>query len=166
MPNIIRLFSSLFGPIPSRTGAVVDHLRHGPTALETQTRPSFPQASGRSTVAHELAHQWFGDSVGITTYADMWLNEGFATWAEWRWRQARGRATIHHTFKRFMGIPASHSRFWNPPPAAIGAQALFADSIIRRAGRCRSKLCAGLSATTFLATMRACDLEHAFARPR
>jgi aminopeptidase N len=36
-------------------------------------------------VAHELAHQWFGDSVSTENWQDIWLKEGLATYSEWLW---------------------------------------------------------------------------------
>ena len=37
---------------------------------------------------HENAHQWFGDSVSVTKWSDVWLDEGFARYAGYRWSQA------------------------------------------------------------------------------
>ena len=67
-------------------------------ALETQTRPFFPLVASTGTIVHEIAHQWFGDSVTLGDWHDIWLAEGFATYAEWLWDGAHGGDTPQQHF--------------------------------------------------------------------
>ncbi|MET8983011.1 M1 family metallopeptidase [Streptomyces sp. NPDC004539] len=88
-----------FGPYPFRsTGAVVERPDDAGYALETQNRPFFPGPPELGTFVHELAHQWFGDSVTPRTWRDMWLNEGFATYAEWLWSEDHDGDTAQEIF--------------------------------------------------------------------
>jgi aminopeptidase N len=84
--EMIELFSELFGPYPFDVyGVVVMQERLG-LAMENQTISVFGEDMlEERIVAHELAHQWFGDSVTPGRWQDIWLNEGFATYAEGLW---------------------------------------------------------------------------------
>ncbi len=75
-PEMIDFFDDIYGPYPFTSfGAIVDDDRVG-YALETQTRPVYSGSAEESTVAHELAHQWVGNSVTPEQWKDIWLNEG------------------------------------------------------------------------------------------
>jgi aminopeptidase N len=118
--TMVDWLTSLFGPYPFDTvGAIVDRAPQVGYALETQTRPTFTSAPGPFTLVHELAHQWFGDSVSLAQWPEMWLNEGFATYVEWLWSEHEGLDTARQQFiDTYQSIPAS-SQFWTIPPAAL-----------------------------------------------
>ncbi|MBD1910750.1 MULTISPECIES: M1 family aminopeptidase [unclassified Leptolyngbya] len=89
--EMMGLFSSIFGPYPFEVyGSVVVNAETG-SALETQTLSIFgvdmlgDNESTEETIAHELAHQWFGDSLALSDWKDIWLNESFATYAQALW---------------------------------------------------------------------------------
>jgi hypothetical protein len=83
----------VFGPYPfSSGGGIVDHAPDVGYALESQTRSLYHRTPELSTVVHEVAHQWFGDSVTLSVWPDIWLNEGFARWAEWIYAERHGGA--------------------------------------------------------------------------
>lgn len=93
--DMIDAFEPLFGPYPFDVygSAVVDDFVGG--ALETQTLSVFGRdivgfsAFAEPIVAHELAHQWFGNDVSVERWEDLWLNEGFASYSEALWEEAK-----------------------------------------------------------------------------
>ncbi|HEY0521462.1 MAG TPA: M1 family metallopeptidase [Ilumatobacteraceae bacterium] len=99
----IDFFDDYFGPYPfDRYGIAITDSFEG-LAMETTERPTFSRAdfaSGRLDspqqlfLSHELAHQWFGDAVSPARWKDIWLNESFATYAEWMWLEHIGMGTV------------------------------------------------------------------------
>ncbi|MFE9184455.1 M1 family metallopeptidase [Micromonospora haikouensis] len=134
--EVADYLEGVFGPYPfgSYGGVVVDDpgIRF---ALETQSRPVysanfFRRGANSGVVAHELAHQWFGDSVSLARWSDIWLNEGFATYAEWLWLEHDGGRTVQQSFDgEYVGASAS---LWRTPPGRPGAANLFGDSVYQR----------------------------------
>lgn len=153
--RILRLFRKLFGPYPfGQTGAIVDYAPSVGYALETQTRPVFSSAADEATLAHELAHEWFGNSVSLERWPDMWLNEGFATWAEWRWGEERGGPTTAAVFRALKATPASDP-LWRFAPAVIPSPSqLFATPVYERGGMALEALRQRVGDRAFYATLR------------
>ncbi|MEV4787964.1 M1 family metallopeptidase [Streptomyces tuirus] len=123
IPEVLGWSERRFGPYPfSSAGAIVDSAASVGYALETQTRPVFPGAPDITLLVHELAHQWYGDSVTPESWRDMWLNEGFATYAEWLWEEDHGGAGAQKTFDEVYSgasfdTEEAAEEIWEFPPA-------------------------------------------------
>jgi aminopeptidase N len=84
--DMIEFFSEVFGPYPFDAYGVVVLPESVGVAMENQTISFFGEDMLEERIAaHELAHQWFGNSVTPARWQDIWLNEGFATYAEGLW---------------------------------------------------------------------------------
>jgi aminopeptidase N len=159
--------STIFGPYPfeARGGIVAPPGVIG-FALETQTRPTFASGffrSGANTsvIVHENAHQWFGDAVSVAQWKNIWLNEGFASYAEWMWSEKQGEGTAQEIFDYLYATDPPDT--WSVAPADPGIPQLFGDAVYDRGAMTLHQLRLAVGDDDFFTILRTWVADHRYA---
>ncbi|GAA4859230.1 M1 family metallopeptidase [Saccharopolyspora cebuensis] len=136
-PEVVEFLTQLVGeyPVEAQGGLVASEGLN--FALENQTRPTyshlfFRDGANTSVVVHEIAHQWFGDSVSVDEWSEIWLNEGFATYAEWLWSEHQGTGTAQQLFDHYYASHPADDPFWQVTPGDPGAENVFDAAVYDR----------------------------------
>jgi aminopeptidase N len=164
LPAVVDFFTSIYGPYPfNAVGAIVDSAKNVGYSLETQTKPVFDRMPDEATLVHELSHMWFGDSVTLTTWPDIWLHEGFATWSEWIWSEYQGNKSAAQRLKQLLNTPPQDTAFWTPPPGDPGTPALmFNGTIYNRGAMTLEALREKIGDATFFQLLRTWATQHRY----
>ena len=167
LPEILAFLSTKFGPYPfTAAGGIVPNDDRLGFALETQTRPLYSPAffgggENSGVVTHENTHQWFGDSLSVKQWKDLWLNEGFATYAEWLWSEHEGSDTPEEIFESYAAVPADDP-FWNNATADPGVDDLFGQVVYDRGALALQALRNEVGDTTFFRILKTWAATHRY----
>ncbi|MBN9224189.1 MAG: peptidase M1 [Microbacterium sp. SCN 70-27] len=134
VPAMLALFERTFGPYPQEDCALVVTPDDLEIPLESQGMAVFGAnhlvPEEQRLIAHELSHQWFGNSVGLARWSDIWLNEGFACYAEWLWSEASGGPSVAQKAAKH------HARLRDLPQDLVlgdpGPDLMFDDRVYKR----------------------------------
>ena len=165
-PAVVNLLTKDLGAYPfGQTGGVTTALGVN-FALENQTRPTYPYVGGvdninnRKLIVHELSHQWFGDSVSVQEWKDIWLNEGFASFMELRYDERTRHRSAASWLRQAYDQTPWQSSFWTVEIADPGASRLFSNAVYYRGAMTLQALRNVVGNATFWQIMRAWIADH------
>ncbi|MCS5734107.1 M1 family metallopeptidase [Herbiconiux daphne] len=167
LERMIGYFSQVFGPYPFDRFAVVVTDDDLEIPLEAQAMAIFGanhvdgESGSERLIAHELAHQWFGNSVGVAAWKDIWLNEGFACYAEWLWSEHDGGPSADRLAREhYQRLRAAPQDLVIGEP---GAASMFDDRVYKRGALTLHALRRDVGDETFFGILRDWTAEHAHA---
>ena len=159
--EIMDCLRELFGPYPFDEYVVVitDDELEDPVEAQGMSIFGANHVDGQRTherlVVHELAHQWFGNSVTIADWRHIWLNEGFATYAEWLWSERSGGPTAQSHAADWHARIAADLRIGDP-----GASRMFDPQVYKRGALTLHALRHELGDEPFFELLRSWATEH------
>ncbi|MFJ5173277.1 M1 family metallopeptidase [Streptomyces griseoviridis] len=165
--ELVDWLSGWFGPYPfASAGGYVPNTTTG-YALETQTRVyysprQFANGSNASVVVHELAHQWYGDSVSLKGWKDIWINEGFARYAQWLWSEHEGEGTTRELAAYVYASHPADDPFWTVAPGDPGPDDQFDIAVYDRGALAVQALREAVGDDAFFAILKGWPQEHAY----
>lgn len=121
LPSVIKFLSGKFGPYPQTTAGGIYLADDIPFALETQGRPTYASWATLGIVVHEYAHQWYGNSVSLRSWADICLNECIASYAQWMWAKHADSADLDQRYRDAVADLRANREFWSRKLFAMGA---------------------------------------------
>ncbi|WP_374970177.1 M1 family metallopeptidase [Terrabacter sp. BE26] len=158
LPEMIHVLADRFGPYPFRDYRVIVTSDDLEIPLEAQGMATFGANWLRGDrrherlVAHELAHQWFGNSLTAATWSDIWLHEGFACYAEWLWAEAADDVPAD------VNARCHHARLSRLPQDLVlrdpGAREMFDDVVYKRGALALHALRRVMGDDTFFGLLR------------
>ena len=164
--DMIEAFSELFGPYPFARYDVVITEDPLEIPLEAQTLSIFgsnyvaPGWERERLVAHELAHQWFGNSVTLEHWRDIWLHEGFACYSEWLWSErSGGRPAAAHAQMHYRGLARKAQDLLLADPSP---QKMFDDRVYKRGACLLHALRERVGDERFFALLRSWCARHRY----
>ncbi|KAA8881864.1 M1 family metallopeptidase [Nocardia colli] len=122
LPEVLDFLESLYGPYPFEAAGGIYLGTDLHFSLETQTRPTYTSPPSLRTIVHENAHQWWGNSMSITHWSDICLNECFAGYtADYLWPERKEGKDIDAVYRETIAKHLADPEFWRIPLADPGA---------------------------------------------